>query len=221
MRKIYLIIGALISVLILYTIEQFYGASYIVKTSSKIIIFILVPFIYFRFIKGIKFTKTLKLNETNLKLGIILGIISFLFVLIGYFFFKESIDFSSIINELNSKSKINKFNFLFVGIYITLGNSFLEEFFFRGFIFLNLYEEGYKKTGYIFSALLFSIYHISIFKTWFNIWIMIIALIGLFTIGIIFNYIDTLSKNFMNSWIVHILADTAIILIGLRLFQII
>jgi len=221
MRRLYLILGSLISVLILYTIEQLLEVNYLIKTISKIIIFISIPFIYFRFIKNSKFTKALNFKDANIKLGVLLGFLSFSFIFIGYFIFKSNIDFSSIINELQSKSKITPSNFLFIGAYITFGNSFLEEFFFRGFIFLNLYEEGYKKTGYIFSSLLFAIYHISIFKTWFNIWIMLVAILGLFTVGIVFNYINTFSRNFINSWIVHILADSAIILIGLRLFEII
>lgn len=221
MRKGYLIASSLISIIILYIIEQILGVNYLIKTISKILLFILVPLFYLKFIKRNKITKALNLRKVNIKLGLLLGTISFVSVIIAYFIFKGRIDNNSIIYELQSKSKINKNNFILVGTYITLANSFLEEFFFRGFIFLNLFEEGYKKTAYIFSALLFSLYHITIFKTWFNIYIMLIAILGLFSIGIIFNYIDTLSKNFLNSWIVHIFADIAIILIGISLFEII
>ncbi|TAH63854.1 MAG: CPBP family intramembrane metalloprotease, partial [Gottschalkiaceae bacterium] len=101
----------------------------------------------------------------------------------------------------------------------TFINSFLEEFFFRGFIFLNLYKLGFKKGAYIFSSILFSLYHIGIFKNWFNPLLIILAVSGLISVGFIFNYIDTKSKSFINSWIVHILADAAIMLIGLRMFN--
>ena len=110
---------------------------------------------------------------------------------------------------------------MLVGIYITLGNSFLEEFFFRGFIFLNLYNQGYKKIAYIYSSLLFGVYHIAIFKTWFSPLLTVLALLGLVIAGIVFNWIDTKSENFINSWIVHILADSAIIIIGMGMFGII
>lgn len=85
---------------------------------------------------------------------------------------------------------------------------------------MTLYQKGNKKLAYIFSALLFSIYHVSIFKTWFN-WIVIaLALTGLFIGGIIFNAINVKAKSIVNSWIIHIFADIAIILIGIKMFYV-
>jgi membrane protease YdiL (CAAX protease family) len=122
---------------------------------------------------------------------------------------------------METKSKITAANFIFIAIYITLGNSLLEEFFFRGFIFLNLRQLGKEKFAYLFSALLFAIYHISIFQSWFTLPLMLLSLFGLFTIGIVFNWLNTKTNTIINSWIVHIFADLAIILIGLKLFEII
>lgn len=86
---------------------------------------------------------------------------------------------------------------------------------------MNLYELKFKKTAYVYSSLLFALYHIAIFKSWFNIWLILLALTGLISVGFIFNFIDTKSNNFINSWIVHILADMAIMLIGMKMFGII
>lgn len=224
MKKNFILISSIIICILLFIVEQYFGVNYYIKTFSKIIMFIIIPVIYYKKIKNITFRKALninKLSKKDLKIGIILGFLCFIILIISYFIFKNFINFESIITELEDKSKITTSNFILIGLYITLGNSFLEEFFFRGFIFLNLYEIGYKKLAYIFSSILFGIYHIAIFKTWFNVWITILALFGLISIGIIFNYINTKCKNFLNSWIVHILADSAIILIGLKLFKII
>jgi membrane protease YdiL (CAAX protease family) len=183
-----------------------------------------VPLIYIKFIKksDIKTELNLrKLDSKNFKLGFLFGGAAFLIIFIGYFIFGSFIDFNSIAAELTSKSKITPANFIFIGLYITLGNSFLEEFFFRGFIFLNLYNLKYKKLAYIFSSMLFAVYHMGIFKNWFNIWLILLCLVGLFTVGIVFNWLNTKSKNFINSWLVHILADSAIIIIGMRMFGII
>lgn len=224
MKKNFILISSIIICILLFIVEQYFGVNYYIKSFSKIIMFIIIPVIYYKKIESITFKKALninKLSKKDLNIGIILGILCFTILIISYFVFKNFIDFESIIKELEDKSKITTSNFILVGLYITLGNSFLEEFFFRGFIFLNLYEIGYKKLAYIFSSTLFGIYHIAIFKTWFNVWITILALFGLISIGMIFNYINTKCKNFLNSWIVHILADSAIILIGLKLFKII
>lgn len=208
--------------ILMYIIEQYLGINYLFKTIFKILLFISIPLMFFKIIKKVSFVEALniqKLNIKQFKYGILFGVVSFFAVLLAYVLLKEYINFESIIKELNTKSKITVSNFIFVGVYITLGNSFLEEFFFRGYIFMNLYENKKHITAYLLSSLLFALYHIGIFQTWFNLPLTILALVGLFSIGIIFNWLCTKSNNLVNSWIVHILADASIILIGLNLFS--
>lgn len=224
MDKKYIIASSAITCLFLYFIEQVISVNYFIKTLSKILFFIIIPLIFIKLIKKESFKKALnykKIDKNHLKLGIIFGFISFAIVLAAYFILKGFIDMNGILEEMQTKSRITSGNFILIGLYITFFNSFLEEFFFRGFIFLNLFKLNMKKTAYIYSSFLFGLYHIGIFKNWFNPILMILALIGLITIGFIFNYLDTKSDNFINSWINHILADAAIILIGLRMFKII
>lgn len=224
MKIIYIILSSLIACILLYFVEQVLVVSYVVKTLIKILFFILVPYGYMKLIKKQHLSKAINyksMAKHNLKMGFLFGIISFLIILIAYYVLRNIINFKSISENLQSKSKITASNFIFVGLYITLGNSFLEEYFFRGFIFLNLYELKSKKCAYIYSSLLFGLYHIAIFKTWFNIELVGLALIGLISIGFIFDWLDTKSKNFINSWIVHIIADSAVILIGLKMFGIV
>lgn len=224
MEKKYIILSSLIACILLYFVEQVLVVSYVVKTIIKILFFILTPYIYMKIIKRQQVSKAINyknIDEHHLKMGFLFGILSFFIILITYYVLGNIINLHSISEDLQSKSKITASNFIFVGLYITLGNSFLEEYFFRGFIFLNLYELKSKKCAYIYSSLLFGLYHIGIFKAWFNIQLVGLALIGLISIGFIFNWLDTKSKNFINSWIVHILADSAIILIGLKMFGIV
>lgn len=224
MERKYIIITSLLACTILYFVEQVLVVNYMVKTIAKILLFTLIPYYYIRFIKRLSFKDFMSfktVDKHHLKLGLFFGVGSFIIIFITYYLLQNIIDFGSIVDELQHKSKITPTNFTVVGLYITFGNSFLEEFFFRGFIFLNLYQLRLKKTAYVYSSLLFAFYHIAIFKTWFNIWLIGLALIGLIVIGFIFNWLNTKSKNFLNSWIVHILADSAIILIGMRLFNII
>lgn len=220
----YLLIASLIACVLLYYVEQVIEVNYLAKTFVKIMLFIIIPYIYIRLYKKSTFESVFnfkKLDKKQLKIGIVLGIMSFSIILIAYFILKNVIDLQGIAQDLQSKSKVTPVNFVFVAFYITFGNSFLEEFFFRGFIFLNLYELKFKKTAYVYSSLLFALYHIAIFKSWFNIWLILLSLTGLISVGFIFDFIDTKSKNFINSWIVHILADMAIMLIGMKMFGII
>lgn len=218
--RTYIIISSLMICFVLYYIEQILQVDYITKTFIKVVLFTTVPLFYIKICKKTTFKKAFRydtLERKDFKIGFILGIMSFLVIIITYFILKDRIDFQEILQDLESRS-INATNFIWVALYITLGNSFLEEFFFRGFVFLNLYETKCKSTAYIYSSLLFALYHIAIFKSWFNMWLIALALVGLITIGFIFNFIDTKSKNFINSWIVHILADIGIVLIGVKLF---
>jgi len=223
MKEKYIIVSSLLACICLYFIEQVLSVNYLAKTVSKLLFFIIVPIVYINLAKksDVKTELNLrKLDSKNFKLGFLFGGAAFIIIFIGYFIFGSFIDFNSIATELTSKSKITPANFIFIGLYITFGNSFLEEFFFRGFIFLNLYNSGHKKLAYIFSSLLFAVYHMGIFKNWFNIWLILLCLVGLFTVGIVFDWLNTKSKNFINSWLVHILADSAIIIIGLKMFKI-
>lgn len=220
MEKRYIIISSLLACMVLFFVEQVIMVDYLVKTLSKVVLFSVVPLFYIKHIKKASMTEVLnlrKIDKNNLKLGVVFGIISFAIVLVTYYLVKDFMDLNGIVAEMEEKSKITPANFFLVGAYITFGNSFLEEFFFRGFIFLNLYELGSKKTAYIYSSVLFAVYHLAIFITWFNIWLLALALTGLILVGFIFSWLNTTSKNFLNSWIVHILADAAIIIIGMRL----
>lgn len=224
MKRRYIILSSLIACILLYFVEQVLIVSYVIKTSIKIMFFILIPYIYMKFIKKESPSKSINhknIDKHHLKMGFLFGILSFFIILIAYYILRNVIDLQSISDDLQTKSKITASSFIFVGLYITLGNSFLEEYFFRGFIFLNLYEHKSKKFAYIYSSFLFGLYHIGIFKAWFNIELVGLALLGLIAVGFIFNWLDTKSENFINSWIVHILADSAIILIGLRMFGIV
>lgn len=223
MKEKFIIISSLLACICLYFVEQYMGVSYIIKTLSKIILFIALPIIYIKYIKKSNVTEELKLKQLDknrLKLGFVFGITSFLIVIAAYLIFIGFINLEDIINDLKQKN-ITPANFILIGLYITLGNSFLEEFFFRGFIFLNLYNRKKEKFAYVYSSLIFGLYHIGIFKAWFNIGIILLCLLGLISVGFVFNWLNTKSNNFINSWLVHIFADSAIILIGLRMFKII
>ena len=219
-RKIYrnyILLTATTCAVILFIIEQILMADYLTKTISKIILFTLSQIIFIKVLR-----KTTLKDGLNLKLvdketvgiGILLGTLAGLILVGAFMFFRRVINMDVIFLELATKSKITSANYLIVTTYFTFGNSFLEEFFFRGFIFTNLYKMGYKKLGYVFSSALFALYHIAIFKNWFSLQLILLCMLGLFITGIVFDYVDTKSDNFLNSWAIHILADLAIVIIG-------
>ncbi len=223
MDRKYIIVGSAAVCVLLYIIEQVAGVNYIVKTIAKVLMFTSVPYL-FGLINKISIKQVLNfkdMNRRNLRVGIFFGVVSFFIVLGAYYVLQEFIDLPGIAAELRDRSGITPANFILTGLYITMGNSFLEEFFFRGFIFLNLYKLENKRLAYIYSALAFGLYHIAIFRTWFSLWVMGLALTGLVAVGFVFNWLDAGTGSIMNSWLVHIFADSAIVLIGLSMFGII
>jgi len=107
-----------------------------------------------------------------------------------------------------------------VAIYISLINSLLEEFFFRGLGFLTLKKMTSRKFAYLFSAATFSLYHIAIMTSWFAPFLFIVLILSLFVAGIFFNWLNEKNHNIYSSWIVHMGANFAINTIGFILFGI-
>ncbi|SDR00480.1 CPBP family intramembrane glutamic endopeptidase [Virgibacillus salinus] len=213
-HKYLIVLYSSLSIAILFIIEQILSFEYLYKTIAKVIIFFLVLFI-FHYITKSKTTyfATRRIDTKRLKISVSLGIGASLILIGTYFVLKDHIDFAQISENLAQKN-ITGDTFLFISIYIIFGNSFLEEIFFRGFIFKNL-QQKHRLFAYIYSSFLFAIYHTAIFLTWFNIGLFLLALIGLFTIGLVFNWLNENSSNIYNSWLVHIIADIGIIIIAL------
>jgi len=207
----FIIVASIFACIMLYIIEQILLSTYEIKTIFKIIFFTSIPLIYWKWFQP---AKRMKEKQSGLRLSFALSTAVFSIIWLGFWLFGSFVDFSNILKEL----ELSKNEYILRGIYIIFGNSFLEEFFFRGFIFLNLYESGYRKTAYGFSSLLFSIYHIALFQSWFSLWIMLLILLSLFAVGFVFDVLTKQAGSFKGSWMVHISADLAIILFGWVMF---
>ncbi|MDO4721098.1 MAG: CPBP family intramembrane metalloprotease [Peptostreptococcaceae bacterium] len=218
-ETIYLISSSLLICLLLYLLDQVWQVNYGVKTGAKILFFLAAPAGYrFVFRKGQPSRRLTLPAGKELKYSILVGVFSFAVVTAAYLLLRSFIDLPGIVSDLEGKSKVTADNFLLAGAYITFINSFLEEIFFRGFLFLNLYEKGRKKTAWIYSSLMFALYHISIFKSWFSPGILMTAVAGLVFAGLLFNYMNRRTRTVFNSWLAHMMADAAIIWIGWRMF---
>ena len=213
---------ALISITIMYIIDGLMNNGYVLKSGVKIVMFLLLPIIYTLYDKNIKLKDCFKIkSKKSLIYSILLGSSVYVFILGSYFILKNFIDLSNIIENLRKNASIDKSNFLLIALYISFVNSLLEEFFFKGFIFLNLNIISGRKFAYIISAFLFSLYHIAIMGNWFSPAIFVLAMMGLFIGAFIFNYLNEKSGNIYNSWIVHMMANLSINTVGLMMFGII
>lgn len=215
------IILSILLVLLMIVVDSYINPSYLIKSIIKVVLFLLIPMVLgeFKRIEALGFFRISNKKSLLKTLGI--GIFVYLGIIFSYFILSSFIDLEIIKSILENSLKVNRGNFILVAVYISFINSFIEEFFFRGYLFLDLLKYKGRGFAYVYSALIFSIYHVGIMGGWFNPVIFILALLGLFAGGLIFNYLNEKNSNILNSYVVHMMANLAINTIGLMMFDII
>lgn len=196
---------------LLFLVENIYHPVYILQLLQKICSFLLIPILVASIFKE-TVGKAGSMSRFWLFLGIGLWIISAGIIALTYSFLREYIDWQAIHSSMEARH-INEKTFTIIFLYIMFGNSLLEEYFFRGIIYYQASQIS-KPFAYLLSALMFSLYHIVIFSTWFSGYILGLALFWLFMGGIFFSWLYEKTGGIWSAWIFHIFADLAILIIG-------
>ncbi len=211
-KLIYVLIYAIVVIGFLYYIEQVMLLPYVLKTLIKIPLFTLVPWWLLRRFLDHRIQIVLDPKHIPLMFGacivVIIGIAG-AFILVRNF-----VDVTAISNDVSNRMKVDRSLIVFAAIYTTFINSFIEEYFFRGMLFLGLKINGMKKLAYMASALLFALYHVTIFFSWFSWPLMLLVLVGLFIGGLIFAWFADRTESLLGSWLIHITADAVLMVIG-------
>lgn len=220
-KKYQIIAAVLFSCVFMGIIDAIIQPGYLIKSSAKVCLFLLIPLFYSRKFSSSNLKEYLTGNINSIKFASLLGILVYFGILLGYLLLKEVFDFSAITSSLESGVGVSANNFLMVSLYISFINSFLEEFFFRGFGFIELKKQSNRFFAYHFSAMMFALYHIAMMIGWFDITLIALAIIALYIAGLLFNFFDELYGDIYPSWMIHICANLAINTIGCMLFGII
>lgn len=196
--------------------------AYFQRAAMKAALFLLIPVCWFAvWEKNLRQLKALLLpHKREFLLALGLGIGVYAVILGGYWILTRIYDISEMVLKLTANAGVGAENFLYVSLYISLVNSLLEEFLFRGFAFLTLKKHAGRKFAYLFSAGIFALYHFGMMAAG-SIWVSLLALIGLFIGGCIFNWLNERSDSIITSWLVHMFANFAINTIGFKLFGLI
>ena len=203
---------------IFYTVSQFSPFNgYWMTSLFKLILFGVVPLLYFIKRKNQLFQVMNRGVKGSYKIPALLGAGCLLLILAGYTLLYSFFDAKQILSGLHAQ-KITKTVYPFVFLHIVVVNSFLEEFFFRGFLFRQLYLSGKKGYAYLFSSVLFALYHIGIFGSWFSPAMVCFCLVGLVGAGLFFCEVDRRCQNIYGGWFLHLGANVGINLIGAVLF---
>jgi membrane protease YdiL (CAAX protease family) len=217
---------------------------YVLKSVIKLALFLGLPLIYSGIDRDFRARSLFRADKRGLLTAIALGAGVYLLILGAYFALRSFFDFSALTTALTAQTGVAKDNFLWVSLYISFVNSLLEEFFFRGFAFLTLKRVVMQGAGrsvsklpedkapaaavsgirsvrgiaYAFSAFAFAAYHIAMMLGWFAPAVTVLALIGLFAGGLIFDRFDEPGSSIWLSWLVHMFANFAINTVGFILF---
>lgn len=202
-------------------VDAVVSPSYFVKSAVKLVLFLVLPYVYALFDKEIKIKELFVPQKRGVLTALLLGFGVYAVILFGYLLLKDVFDFSQITGALTNNIGVTGKNFIFVSLYISFVNSLLEEFFFRGFAFLTLKRITSRRFAYIFSAAVFAVYHVAMMVGWFGPAVFAIILLGLFAGGLIFNRLNEKSGSVYPSWLTHMFANFAINTIGFMLFGII
>lgn len=219
-KSISIVATLVIFSLVVTGVDAILHPNYFVKIPIKIIFFLALPMLFFLINKSDfkEFKRLFIFKKSGILKSLLLGLGVYAVIVGGYLLTKNIIDFSNVTSSLTSGMGITADNFIYVSLYISLINSFLEEFFFRGYGFMTLKKYTNRKIAYIFSSAMFAVYHVGMLIGMFGIGALALLLFGLILGGCIFNYLNEINDNIYSSWFVHMFANFAINTVGFILF---
>lgn len=211
-KKLGIIILVVVSCIAMAIVETVIEPTYVVKSALKVVFFLILPIVFMKIVDEKIFDSFALDKKSILKL---LGLGAGIYALImgAYFLTRGVFDYTALVDSLSADQHVTPDSFIWIALYISFGNSLLEEFLFRLIAFIVLSRHAPKPVAYVFSSVLFAVYHIAMIGKSFPLPLLALALVGLAAGGCIFNYVDDKNKNIYNSWIIHMFADFAIMTI--------
>ena len=218
-KRNYVLASTVLCSLMMAFVDGVIQPPYAVKSILKIILFLCVPLAFFgTFEAWVSLKALFVLNKRELLVALSLGIGAFGVITGGYMLISRFFSLDDAILRLTADGGVSRSNFLYVSFYIALVNSLLEEFFFRGYAFLNLKSLTSRRFAYLFSAVLFAVYHLGMVIGNGNPYIWGGALVLLTVAGLILNSLNERSGSILTSWLLHMCANLAINTVGFYVF---
>jgi membrane protease YdiL (CAAX protease family) len=97
-------------------------------------------------------------------------------------------------------------------------NSFLEEFFYRGFAF-GLLVQRHRQLGYWLPAIAFTLQHVLFIYHWVTALPFALAVIGLLIFALVLEKAYEATQSIVAPWVIHILGDVAMMGIAVTLLR--
>lgn len=221
--KIVIILFLLVlPVIALLAITQFTSSNYLIISLYRIIF--LSPIIYRMIVKRDSLRRAItenfsfKIFKKNLSKTLAISLLLMLIFFGAYLVFKNVITLDKILQNIKIA---NASNIIFIGIFIILINSILEEFFWRGFIFKELSSSTNIWLAYLVSGIAFSFHHIIFYYNWFTPFFFVLITVGLIAFATIMNFIFQKYKDLFSCWLIHAAGNVVQIYLALLIFGLI
>jgi len=206
----------------LFLVQKLFPPNFLISSSYKIIF--LIPFFY----RKLGLEKSVKAallegfcwKKFKEKLGVtlLLGLGLSGVYLAAFGIFKSYLNLETIAAGLGNTAGTSAKNIVFIGLYIIVFNSVLEEYFWRGFVFKELKSLIKPWIAYGLTGVAFSLHHIMFYYNWFTLSFFMLATIGLIIFAVLMNLFFAKFQDLFSCWLIHGLVDTVQIYIGLKVF---
>lgn len=204
---------AVASCIVMAMVETIIEPPYLVKSVIKAITFLFLPTAILKSLQIYPTAASFSLRKKNAVALLFLGVIIYLLIMGAYALTRNVFDYPSVVMSLSEDQQVDSQSFVWVALYISCCNSFLEEFMFRFILFMHLSAYASRRTAYLFSSIMFALYHVAMIGPSFPVQLLVLALFGLAAGGLIFDFIDEKTSAIYPSWIVHMFADFALMTI--------
>lgn len=158
----------------------------------------------------------------SIKTGLRGGAAAVVIILGAFLLLQHLLDFDGIRASLLENFRVRAAVYPAVALAIVVVNPFLEEYFWRGFIyraFSSLTKtRATKRFFMVLTGFFFALHHVVIVSDWFNWWQFLLSTVFLAIVGVLFNWMYERSGSIIASWITHAIADLVIVAIGFHLF---
>lgn len=215
-----MVIGAM---LLYAAVARIWQPTYMVKSAFKIFGFVILPILVSMFVRNnFAWLKIRLLDREAVKFFLRLLALCIGFLIMITLFARPIGDFfgvESIMAEIMTRTDSPKILVWGAVLYIPIVNAAAEEIFFRGFILQRLAMRFGFIPASLISAGFFAVYHLIVFRNWFNPLLLVLALSGLVLAGLILNWLAWHCRSLLTSWTVHGLMNIAVFIVAYPYFK--
>ena len=155
--------------------------------------------------------------RNSLPLAFLLGgVAAAIFLVVYYLFGDLLLDKHAITAKINMQFSVSAATVLLIAPITILLNSFVEEFFYRGFAF-GLLAPKRPWLGALLPAVVFTVQHLLFIYHWVSALPLALAIVGLMVFALALEAVYAKADTLIAPWVIHVCGDVAMMLIAVEL----